>query len=149
MTAAHLIAFALVVLVASWRSVPLRCQALMIVGAAILSPFTAALAPVPAGIAHVAIDLSGVAAGVAIHKRWPGSNGLLFACLSLLALCATCAMSLMPPHTPEQIYMWKTALNVLFLLTGFSVGGRGFVQLHAHCGVNLGGNRGRAVTDKG
>jgi hypothetical protein len=142
MSVADILMIGLVILVLSWSEWPLRLQGVMVAASALLTLYTHPLPIIDAAMIYIAVDLAGAVAGLAIHARWRGHNGLLFFWLAVCALIIHVAMFValarygyVPPPKSDLEWWYKCFLNIIFALTAISVGGRGFARTYRHCSL--------------
>lgn len=157
MSVADIIMIGLVILVLSWSEWPLRLQGIMVAASAFLTLYTHPLPITDAAMIYIPVDLAGAVAGLAIHARWRGDNGLLFFWLAVAALMIHVAMFIalarygyVPARGSDLTWWYKCFLNIIFALTALSVGGRGFARTYRHCSLFARArHRGAAVRNHG
>ena len=142
MSVIDLVMIGLVILVLSWSDLPLRIQGIMVAASALLTLYTHPLPIIDAAMIYIPVDLAGAVAGLAIHARWRGHNGLIFFWLAVAALMIHVALFIalarygyVPAPGSDLTWWYKCFLNIIFALTAISVGGRGFARTYRHCSL--------------
>lgn len=135
MTVFEIMLIAAAVMAASWHDRPLKFQACLMLGASVISLLTYGLGLMQAALVYICVDFIGVLAGLYVHQKWRGNNGLIFTVLSIVALTAHVALfstlyrgGLSPGQVTDLSDWYKFTLNSIYALTALSVGGRGFVR---------------------
>ena len=157
MSVADIVMIGFVILILSSSAWPLFWQGVMVAASALLTIYTHPLPIIDAAMIYIAVDLAGAVAGLAIHARWRGDNGLLFFWLAVCALMIHVAMFIalarygyVPAQGSDLTWWYKCFLNIIFALTAISVGGRGFARTYRHCSLFARArHRGAAVRNHG
>ena len=142
MSVADILLIALVIVILSWSDLPLRLQGGLVALSAVISIYSFGMPIADAAMIYIGVDLIGAIAGLAIHHRWRGHNGLLFFWLAVAGLTVHLAMFMvMARHglsgmqAGDLTWWYKFFLNIIFALTALSIGGRGFARTYRHCSL--------------